>query len=163
MTPFDVVGASCAGIVSGGVVAIVLALGRTRGLLANSEMMMGTAVVSRSATLAWLAGAAMSVAVSGLSGVCYAVGFEYVTYRTGIGAGILLAVVHTVISGLALAVLPAMHPGMRSLQSPAPGVFKSNLGARDVSAFVLLHLLFGAIVGVLYHPSTASLALGAGP
>jgi hypothetical protein len=159
----DVASALFAGVVAGGVAAIACAVGRSRGLLADSEMMMETALVSRSASLAWLAGATMSVAVSGFVGVAYAVGFEYAIFRTGFGAGVLLAVVHTVISGLALAALPAVHPGIRSLQWPAPGVFKSNLGTLDTSVFVLVHLLFGAIVGVLYHPSTVKLGLATGP
>jgi hypothetical protein len=151
MTSIDFASASFAGIVAGAVVAILWIAGRSRGLLTDSEMMMGSALVSRSQSLVWLAGAGMSVAISGLMGVAYALGFEYVTRQTGLGAAVLLAVVHTVASGLALAALPAVHPLMRCLMSPAPGVFKSNLGVPDASAFVLLHLLFGAIVGVLYR------------
>jgi hypothetical protein len=157
MTLADIASASYAGVVAGAVIAILWTVGRTRGLLANSEMMMGTILVSRSASHAWLAGAGMSVAASGLAGVAYALGFEYVTRRTGIGAGALLALLHTVMSGLALAALPAVHPQMRQLIAPPPGIFKSNLGTLDAGAFVLFRVIFGALVGYLYHPMTMSI------
>ena len=122
----DLASASYAGIVAGGVIAIFCAVGRSGGLIANSEMMLGTIVVGGSPALAWVTGAAMSVATYGLVGVLYAIGFEFVTHRAGILPGLGLAVVHTMTSGLALAVLPAVHPLMRNQMSPRPGIFTSS-------------------------------------
>jgi hypothetical protein len=147
----DAASASFAGVVAGSVVAIAFVVGRSRGLSADTEMMLGTLVVARSPSVAWLVGAAMSIVTSGCVGLLYAIGFEYVTKGSGIVAGVGLAVVHTVISGLGLALLPVVHPLMRIDVSAKPGVFKRHLGLPDMSAFVVLHLLFGALVGSLYR------------
>jgi hypothetical protein len=151
----DLANASYAGIVAGGVMAMLFVVGRAGGLVANSEMMLGTILVGRSPALAWATGAGISIATSILVGLMYAVGFEHVIHTTGPLAGIGLAAVHTTVSGLALAVLPRVHPLMKIQLFSKPGIFKSNLGVRDASAFVLLHLVFGAIVGLLYDPATA--------
>jgi hypothetical protein len=151
----DFAHASFAGVVAGSVIAILFAIGRSGGLAAHSELMLGTLVV-RSPSLAWLTGATMCIVTFGVVGVFYATGFEYVTLRAGFVAGAGLAIVHTLISGLALAVLPIVHPLMRARISNEPGIFKSNLGTFDVCAFVALHLLYGALVGLLYDPNVES-------
>jgi hypothetical protein len=152
----DFANALYAGVVAGSVIAILFAIGRSGGLAAHSELMLGTLVV-RSPTLAWLTGATMCVVTFGFVGILYATGFQYLTRRTGLAAGVGLAIVHTLISGLALAALPAVHPLMRARISSEPGIFKSNLGTLDACAFVALHLLYGALVGLLYDPNVRSL------
>jgi hypothetical protein len=151
----DLANASYAGIVAGGVMAMLFVVGRAGGLLANSEMMLGTLLVGRSPALAWATGAGISIATSGLVGLLYAVGFEHVIHGTGLVAGVGLAAVHTTISGLALAALPLVHPLKKIQLFSKPGIFKSNLGRLDAGAFVLFHLLFGAVVGLLYEPAAA--------
>jgi hypothetical protein len=151
----DVANGSYAGIVAGGIVAILFVVGRAGGLVANSEMMLGTIFVGRSPVLTWATGAGVSIATSAVVGLLYAIGFEHLIHTTGLVAGIGLAAIHTIISGLALAALPLVHPLMKIQLWNKPGIFKSNLGLLDAGAFVLLHLLFGAIVGLLYDPASA--------
>jgi hypothetical protein len=153
----DAANASYSGIVVGSTVAIVFALGRVVGLQANSELMLGTLVVGRSATLAWLTGAAISVVTFAVVGLLYAAGFEYLTRGAGPVAGAGLALVHTAVSGVALAAMPAVHPSIRAQMALEPGIFKRNYGALDTSAFVLLHLAFGALFGAVYSPIVGSL------
>ena len=151
----DLANASYAGIVAGGVMAMLFVVGRAGGLLSNSEMMLGTILVGRSTSLAWATGAGISIATSCLVGPMYAVGFEHVIHASGPVAGVGLGAVHAAVSGLALAALPFVHPLMKIQLFSKPGIFKSNLGALDASAFVLLHLLYGTIVGLLYDPAAA--------
>jgi hypothetical protein len=152
----DFANASYSGVVAGSAIAIAFIIGRAGGLNANSELMLGTIVVGRSAALAWLTGAGISVITFGAVGLLYAAGFEYVTHTAGLVAGVGLAIAHTVISGLSLAMLPAVHPSMRMRMALEPGIFKSNYGALDTNAFVLLHLIYGALFGVIYSPLAES-------
>jgi hypothetical protein len=148
----DAANATYAGVVAGGLVAIAFAFGRTAGLRANSELMLGTFLVGSSTSAAWLTGASISVLVSAGVGLAYAAGFEYVLGGAGLGAGMVLAVVHTAVSGFALAAMPAVHPAMRMRLAFEPGVFKTNYGPLDAGAFVVLHLGYGALFGAIYSP-----------
>jgi hypothetical protein len=152
----DFASASYSGVVAGSAIAAALVVGRAAGLSANSELMLGTLVVWRSTALAWVAGAGISAVTFGVVGLLYAAGFEYVTGGAGPGPGLALAVAHTVVSGLSLAVLPAVHPSMRMRTALEPGIFKSNYGAPDAGAFVVRHLLYGALFGALYSPAAES-------
>lgn len=86
----------------------------------------------------------------------------------GIGLGVLLGFVHAVIVGMALGMMPLVHPRMRPLQgkllpamvgvSPAPeeevldppGFFGLNYPPLTVMGFFMLHIMYGLIVGASY-------------
>jgi hypothetical protein len=57
--------------------------------------------------------------------------------------------IHWVIAGMFLAMVPSMHPEIPE-ERPAPGAFAKNFGAPDVPAFLMGHLLYGFVVGVVY-------------
>lgn len=63
--------------------------------------------------------------------------------------GLLGGAIHWVIAGVFLAMVPAMHPEMPERVTP-PGAFAKNFGAPDVPIFLVGHLLYGAVVAVLY-------------
>jgi len=48
--------------------------------------------------------------------------------------------------------MPAVHPLIPEIM-PAPGAFTANLGTMGIAAFVILHPLYGAIVGAMYGPA----------
>lgn len=81
----------------------------------------------------------------------YAWVFEHVTHRAGwiVGAG--LGLVHAVISGLGMTIVPLIHP-MIPERLPAPGAFMANLGVIGIVAEFALHAVYGAVVGGLYGP-----------
>jgi hypothetical protein len=62
--------------------------------------------------------------------------------------GIVVALGHVVIAGLAVGFLPAT--GLIAADITPPGAFMEYRGGYVVLAFVLAHLAFGAIVGALY-------------
>lgn len=81
--------------------------------------------------------------------------------------GALFGLGHAVIAGVALGMMPLLHPRMRPEQPklvPAfgagaepeeelldpPGFFGMNYPAMTVRGFFMLHVMFGAIVGLLY-------------
>jgi hypothetical protein len=139
-----------AGVVGGAVMSVLLALGRAMGMEANLEMMLGTMMGMAPGTTTWIVGFVIHLIVSGLIACLYALAFEYVTHRSGWAIGAGFSTIHIVIAGMVMDMIPAMHP-MVPEQMPAPGAFMSNIEMGPI-AFVIEHLIYGAIVGGMYKP-----------
>jgi hypothetical protein len=140
-----------AGLVGGVAMTVLAWLVRRLGLDMNAEMMLGSMVSSSPGLATWLIGFVMHLVISALIALIYAWGFERVTHRAGAVVGLGFAVIHVVIAGIVMAMIPAIHP-MIPERMPAPGAFLSNMGGTFVALFVLEHLLYGAIVGAMYGP-----------
>jgi hypothetical protein len=141
-----------AGVLGAVVMSGILWIARNAmGIPAHMEMMLGTMVVQKAALTAFLIGFGIHVLIGGVLALVYAWGFEHVTHRAGwlVGAG--FGLVHATISGLGMAMVPAIHP-MIPEQMPAPGAFMSNLGVIGIVAEYALHVVYGAIIGALYGP-----------
>ena len=148
------------GVVGGAAMSAVMFLARLLGLQANLEMMLGTLFLPPGA-VAWGVGFVVHLVVSGLIGLLYGRGFERVTHRASAGAGMLLSVVHIIAGGLLLgSVLPALHPlvpeamPMPEHAMATPGYFMLGLGHALIGlfAFVFVHMVYAAVVGMLYGP-----------
>ena len=139
-----------AGIVGGVAMTLLAWLGRQMGIGLNGEMMLGT-MVSSPGSAAWLIGFVMHMMLSVVIALAYAWGFERVTHRAGAVVGLGFAVIHVILAGMVMGIIPAMHP-MIPEQMPAPGAFMANMGTTFVALFVIEHLTFGAIVGAMYGP-----------
>jgi hypothetical protein len=63
--------------------------------------------------------------------------------------GLFAGAVHGLLGGVVVGAFPDLHPRMPN-PVPAPGVFYRHYGRRDVVTFVLGHLAFGVLAGVLY-------------
>lgn len=92
---------------------------------------------------------AVHLAVSGAVGVVYAFGFRMLGLRPSLGSGLLGGVVHWLVAGVFMAVVPALDPEIPERQ-PRPGPFALRLGAGDAVAFLVNHLLFGVVMAKLY-------------
>ena len=131
-----------------------LAMGRAMGMSAASlEMMLGTMVL-QPGTGAFALGMMMHLIISGLIALVYAWAFEHVTHRANalIGAG--FGVIHGVIGGMVMGMVPMMHPLIPEMM-PAPGAFMSSTGMMGVVAEIVLHIIYGAVVGAVYRPVRA--------
>jgi hypothetical protein len=140
-----------AGVVGGVAMTLLGWIVRRLGIQMNAEMMLGTMTGGAPALGTWLVGFVMHLVISALIALAYAWGFEHVTHRAGVAVGLGFAIVHVVIAGMVMAMIPAMHP-MIPEQMPAPGAFMANMGATFVALFLIEHLLYGAIVGGMYGP-----------
>ena len=140
--------AFAAGVVGGLVMSTGLAMGRAMGMPADLERMLGTMVLEPG-TAAFTFGFVIHLIISGLIALIYAWGFEHVTHRAGAVMGAGFGAIHSVIGGLFMGLMPMMHP-MIPEQMPAPGVFMSNMGAMGVMAEIVLHVLYGMVVGAIY-------------
>jgi len=138
------------GVVGGIVMSIVLAMARLMGIPANLEMMEGTMFMDPG-PMAWVMGFIMHLVLSGLIALVYAWGFEHVTHRSGALVGAGFGIVHAVIAGMVMGMMPMIHPRMPSPVMP-PGAFMSHLGIMGPIAVFMLHMIYGAIVGRMYAP-----------
>ena len=139
-----------AGLAGGGAMTALAWLVRQMGIDMNAEMMLGT-MVSSPGSAAWLIGFVMHMMLSVAIAFIYAWGFERVTHRAGAVVGLGFAVIHVILAGMVMGIIPAMHP-MIPEQMPAPGAFMANMGTTFVALFVIEHLMFGTIVGAMYGP-----------
>ena len=140
-----------AGVVGGAVMSMILGLARTMGMQVDVELMLGTLLGEPPSVAIRMIGLIVHLVISGLIALLYAAGFEYVMQRAGWRVGLAFSLVHLLIAGIFLGVIPALHPLVPEVM-PAPGAFMANLGILGIGAFVLLHLLYGAIVGTMYEP-----------
>lgn len=140
-----------AGLTGGIVMTILGFVVRMMGIDMNAEMMLGTMMVSSPGTAAWITGLMIHLVLAVVFALIYAWGFEHLTHRAGVATGLGFAVVHIIVAGMAMAMMPAMHPMIPEMMPP-PGAFMSGMGAMGVGLFVMEHLIYGGIVGGMYGP-----------
>lgn len=149
-----------AGVVAGVAMVSLLWVGRLLGLHADFAEIWGTMLLPPGVA-SWLLGLVIHLLISGLVALAYAWAFETITHRAGAGAGMLLAIPHAIIAGILLGLVPAVTP-LGVAGHPAPGAFMAHGSVLGVVVFFLAHLLYGALVGVLYapflHPSAEATA-----
>jgi hypothetical protein len=140
-----------AGVLGAVVMTVIMAMARAMGMPVNLEMMLGTMMGGPPSAAKWVMGFIMHLMAGGIFALIYAVGFEYLTHRADWLVGVGFGAIHSLFAGLFMAMMPAMHPLIPE-QMPAPGAFMANLGMMGVIAEIMLHLIYGAIVGAMYGP-----------
>jgi hypothetical protein len=141
-----------AGVSGGALMTVLMALARIMEMTTiDVELKLGSMLSKDTTATAWVTGLIMHLVISGLIACIYAIGFEYLTHRANLMAGLGFAVIHTIIAGLFLSVLPQIHPLMPSDALPAPGPFAINYGLMTTVVFAAGHLAYGAIVGAMYE------------
>jgi hypothetical protein len=128
---------------------VITAIARGMGMPVNLAMLLGTMFGLAPGGAAWFLGFVVHLIVSGLIAFLYGWGFEYGTHKANAGIGAAFSVVHIIVGGLFLGVMPALHPLIPGMLG-SPGIFLSNLGFAGVAAFIILHVLYGLIVGSIY-------------
>ncbi len=146
--------AFAAGVIGGAAMSALMWMGRLMGMPANLEMMLGTMVLEPGST-AWLIGFVMHLMISGAIALVYAWGFERVTHRAGVLVGAGFGILHAIIAGMVMGMMPAMHPLMPMRMDP-PGAYMSGLGPAGVVMEFVLHIIYGAVVGAIYAPVSKS-------
>ena len=141
--------AIAAGLVGG---ALVIAILRGAAWISGDESdlcaALGAIMTGDVGTAAWVAGCGLQFVAAIAAAIVYAAIFERVLRRAGAMAGVLIAVPHVVVAGLATGFLPASR--LLDAGGMPPGAFMEYRGAAVVSGFLLAHLTFGAVVGLMY-------------
>lgn len=154
--------AFAAGIIGAAVMSVLMWVARIMGMQANLEMILGTMITDPGSS-AWMIGFVIHLMMGGIFGLIYGWIFEHLTHRSGwlLGGGI--GLVHAVVAGIFMGMVPLIHPRMPSPVVP-PGAFMSHLGMMGPVAVFMLHFVFGAIVGGMYgtvvHPRDSIGAVG---
>ena len=150
---FNIGAAIIAGIVATVVMTIVMYMGRAmmpQQMPMNILHMLGT-MMTRSTGPAYVMGTMMH----GVMGIVFALIHVAVFVAFGLEAllawGILFGVVHWVIAGMGMGMMGTMHPVIRSGEMPAPGPFVKNLPMMNVMGFLMVHVIYGLVVGGLYQ------------
>jgi hypothetical protein len=134
------------GILGAGAISLLSALLRAVGLPIRLEMLLGTSLGLEPSSTAFVIGLAMHLAIGGAFGLLYGWLMETVWDHGGASTGVILAVIHAAIIGMAVGLTPQFHP-MVPERIADPGPFFANIGVAGVLSFFAIHLLYGAIVG----------------
>ena len=142
-----------AGLVGGAAMAAALYAGvlmLPNQMKMNLFMLLGSMMLPVGAA-AFVAGAMMHVMMSIVFGLAHGAVFAAADINSSEAAwGLLFGAAHWVMSGMALAMLPLVHPRVRSGEIDAPGPFALGYPPMTAMGFLMLHLLFGVVVGVIY-------------
>lgn len=140
-----------AGVIGGAVMILIMIIARAAGMTEmNMAMVLGSMITQQTTAGTWALGFVMHLVISGLIALIYAAVFEAIR-RSNWFLGLIGGAIHAVIAGFVLLWMPAIHPLMPDTIT-APGAFAINYGMTTAVAFVILHLIYGMIVGSLYSP-----------
>ncbi|MBA2663213.1 MAG: hypothetical protein H0U74_13050 [Bradymonadaceae bacterium] len=145
-----------AGFVATALMTIAMYAGKIMGLSMDMPRAIGLMFVDEThPTAVYGVGMVLHFAIGCLFGVVYALIFHLIGAGTAIGAtagaGIVIGIIHGLGLGAALGVIPAVHPrmGVGELIEP-PGFFGRNYGMSMPLGIVVLHVIFGGVLGVVY-------------
>jgi uncharacterized membrane protein YeaQ/YmgE (transglycosylase-associated protein family) len=65
--------------------------------------------------------------------------------------GLVFGAVHGVMAGLVMGMMPLVHPRVGpGKELPSPGLFAKNISPMAPMGLIMLHLVYGAVVGAIY-------------
>ena len=150
---FDGGAAIGAGLIGGAAMSVLLYMGialMPRQMKMNLFLMLGT-MLFRDRTMAYAAGGMMHAVMSIVFGLIHVALYVAFGLESALVAwGLLFGFAHWLLTGMALGMIPVMHPLMRSRQMEAPGAFAINYPSMTAAGFFMLHILFGLLVGAVY-------------
>ena len=133
-----------AGIAGALVMSGAMFLLRQSGIDVSFEALLGSMFATSLSP--WVTGFLIHLVVGAVMGFVYAFAFETVQ-KSGVMMGGGLGLAHGLMAGLFMSGLPAMNP--IAPNGSAPGPFLNHLFLGPL-VFLLLHLLYGAVVGLVY-------------
>lgn len=135
-----------AGVIGGVAFSIASSIFRAAGIHIELELWLGTLLIGPGAA-AWLVGFFWHVTLSGFIAIAYGRAFMALR-RSNVSTGVRLSIVHMVLTGMLVGVVPLLHPRIPEVM-PAPGFFLTADGLAGVIALIAVHLAYGAVVGAL--------------
>ena len=128
------------------------AVARRRGLRFDLETLAGTVVVPRPSRTARIVGFATQLGVGGVLAQGYRIAFRQLGIRPAVRTGAALGFFHGLAAGAALAAAPLLHPRIPD-RVERPGVFMLRRGRREAALLIIVHVIFGTVVGSLIGAS----------
>ena len=142
-----------AGLIGGAVTSVILYMGIAMmpGQIKMDLFYLLGSMTFRRKVMVYLGGAMAYAAMSIEFALIYVGVFEWVDIESALAAwGLLFGFVHYLVVGMALGMMPMMHPPIKTGEIQAPGAFALAYPAGTVTGFLMLHLLYGVLVGALY-------------
>lgn len=149
--------AVAAGLIGGAVMALLLYMGIAM-MAAQMKMhlfrLLGTMLLEEG-TAAYVLGGMVHAMMSVLFGLAHVALYIALDLESNLAAwGLLFGVGHWMIVGMALGMMPMMHRGIRSGSIDAPGFYALGYPRMTAMGFLMLHLVYGVLVGALYAAFT---------
>lgn len=126
--------------------SVAARVARSAGVGVDMEMLMGTAFGVHPGARARALGQIAQLLTGGVLACGYRYSFERLRVPMSPLAGAIAGMAHGVVAGVSLALAPVVHPQIPD-RVDAPGAFMLRKGRREAVLFVMLHVLFGAIIG----------------
>lgn len=143
-----------AGIVATAVMTVLMYMGKAMGMKMDMPRMLGLMVVGPDSGAVVAIGLVIHVMMGVIFAIIYALLFDLFNIDPSWLWGALFGAVHGIIDGAAMGMVPMVHPRMGAgKELPAPGLYGRNLGRMVPIGFIVLHIVFGAVVGGIYHPA----------
>ncbi len=124
------------GIVGAAIMSLVMLLLRIRGVPLDIEARLAAAFGMSTPAF----GLVIFLLIGGIVALAYAAIFEWVLQEAGVGPGMLLGACNTIVAGFIWS------------SGGDPGRFWQHFGAAGMATLFLVHFVYGAVVGGLYHP-----------
>ncbi|MFQ5878916.1 MAG: hypothetical protein ACE5IZ_01915 [Dehalococcoidia bacterium] len=151
---FEAGWAVVAGLVGGAVMTGILYMGifmMPNQMKMNLLLLLGTMMVP-AGVVAYMMGAMMHAGASAIFGIIHGAVFSAGDITDAAAAwGLLFGLVHWAVAGMALGMMPMMHPRVRNGEMAAPGFYALNYPPLTAMGFLMLHLVYGVLVGALYE------------
>lgn len=143
-----------AGLAATAVMTVLMYLGGAMGMKMDIPRTLGLMVVGPDNPALVVVGLMLHVMMGVVFAIIYAVLFDLFNIDPSWLWGAIFGGAHGIIAGMAMGMMPMVHPRMGPDKPlAAPGMFGRNLGAMVPVGFILLHIIFGAVVGGLYSPA----------
>ena len=143
--------AALAGIAGTVVMTALMYMGKAMGMQMDMPRMLGLMFVGpeRSGVVYGLGSMAHGM-MGAVFGIAFAIAFALTGVAPGWGTGALFGLAHGVVAGMAMGMMPLMHPRMGEGKAlAAPGLFGIRYGTMVPVGILMLHAVFGAVVGGL--------------
>jgi hypothetical protein len=133
------------GIVAGLLMVVLMSLAKAAGFVSiDIARGFGVLLLGSASAATWIFGLMIHLALSAVFALFYAAAFRRIQ-TSGWAIGAAFGFAHWVIAGVFLGIMPAFRDGV------APGIFAINTGLFGFFFVLVLHLMFGAIVGETFE------------
>lgn len=145
------------GIAAAGIMTLLMWVARAAGWTQlDLAMILGTASVftDQPGGGAWTQGLVVMLLFGGIFALAYAWVFEFWPHHTARAwIGALAGVVHAVIGGAMMWwMIPLLHSGgAMDPRLADPGFMAANYGSASAAEFILLHIVYGTVIGGWMH------------
>ena len=145
---FNLIAAVIAGLVGTVVITAMMAMGPRMGMPRMDMPAMLGSMFGAPGSKAM--GMGMHLMLGAVFAVIYALLFPVIGGNI-IVLGLIFGVVHWLIVGMAMGMMPMMHAGIRSGDVAAPGLYMTaSGGTMGFMGGLMGHMVFGIVVGIVY-------------